>query len=179
MRGKIQLRKEPVELATIVARAIETVKPMIEFRGHQLDVSLPHESLLLDADPVRLVQVVGNLLTNSAKYTEQNGHIQIAVRQENGGAVLRVQDNGIGIAPDMLPHVFDLFVQADHSSSNSQGGLGVGLTLVRNLIELHGGTVAARSAGLERGSEFEIRLPLMAQPNRELGGSVLTVCCWL
>ena len=124
MRGKIELRREPVELATVVARAVETAQPLIEVQGHELDISLPPESLLLDADPVRLAQVVGNLLTNAAKYTEANGRIWLTARREGGEAVLSVRDNGIGIAPDMLPHVFELFVQVDHASTKAQGGLG-------------------------------------------------------
>jgi PAS domain S-box-containing protein len=161
MRGKVELRKEPVELATVVARAVETAKPLIEVQGHRLEISLPPDSLLLDADPVRLAQVVGNLLTNSAKYTEANGHIRLSAEREGDQAVLRVWDNGIGIASDMLPHVFDLFVQADHASTKAQGGLGVGLTLVKNLVGLHGGTVEAKSSGLGRGCEFVVRLPLV------------------
>ena len=133
MRGKIELRREPVELATVVARAVETAKPLIEVQGHQLEISLPPDSLLLDADPVRLAQVVGNLLTNSAKYTEANGHIWLTARREGDQAVLSVRDTGIGIAPDMLPHVFELFVQEDHASTKAQGGLGIGLTLVEPL----------------------------------------------
>src|SRR5262249_33916548 len=144
------------------ARAVETAKPLIEVQGHQLDVSVPQESLLLDADPVRLAQVVGNLLTNAAKYTAANGHIRLTAQREGGEAVLRVGDTGIGIAPDMLPHVFELFVQANHAAARSQGGLGIGLTLVKNLVEMHHGTVEARSAGLGQGSEFVVRLPLVA-----------------
>ena len=171
MRGKIELRKEPVELATVVARAVETAKPLIEVQGHQLNVTVPHESLLLDADPVRLAQVVGNLLTNSAKYTEANGHIWLTARREGGQAVLSVRDTGIGIAPDMLPHVFELFVQADHASTKAQGGLGIGLTLVKNLVEMHDGTVQARSGGLGKGSEFIVHLPLLTQARLEPGES--------
>ena len=163
MRGKIELRKEPLELATVVARAVETAQPLIELKGHQLEIAVPDESLLVDADPVRLAQVVGNLLTNAAKYTEACGHIAVSARRENGEAILSVRDDGIGIAPDMLPHVFELFVQADHAATRSQGGLGIGLTLVKNLIEMHDGTVVAQSAGLGNGSDFTIRLPLLAQ----------------
>jgi PAS domain S-box-containing protein len=161
MRGKIELRREPVELATIVARAVETVQPLIEVQGHQLDLSIAQESLLLDADAVRLTQVVGNLLTNSAKYTEPNGHIEVTANREGGEGVLRIRDSGIGIVPSMLPQVFELFVQADHTSTKAQGGLGIGLTLVKNLVEMHGGTVEGHSAGLGKGSEFVVRLPLL------------------
>ncbi len=122
--------------------------------------SCPLDRSSLEADPVRLAQVVGNLLTNAAKYTEPDGRIGLTVEQEGGEAVLRVRDTGIGIAPEMLPRVFDLFVQADHADSRSQGGLGIGLTLVRNLVEMHGGTVEARSDGLAKGTEFVVRLPL-------------------
>jgi PAS domain S-box-containing protein len=167
MRGKIDLRKEPVELSTIVARAVETVQSLIEVQGQRLSLSLPQESLLIDGDPVRLAQVVGNLLTNSAKYTEVNGHIWLSARLEGKDMVLSVRDDGIGIAPDMLPHVFELFVQADNASTKAQGGLGIGLTLVRNLVEMHGGTVTASSAGLGKGSEFSVRLPLMAHDPAE------------
>jgi signal transduction histidine kinase/ActR/RegA family two-component response regulator len=167
MRGKIELRKEWVELSTVIARAVETVQPLIEAQGHELTVQLPSESLALDADPIRLAQVVGNLLTNAAKYTEANGRIQLTAQREDGEAVLRVRDTGIGIAPDMLPRIFELFVQVDHAATKSQGGLGIGLTLVKNLVEMHHGTVEAHSAGLGRGSEFVIRLPLMPQEERQ------------
>jgi PAS domain S-box-containing protein len=162
MRGKIELRRERVELASVVARAVETVQPLVDAQGHRLGVSLPDESLPLDADPVRLAQVVGNLLTNAAKYTEPGGHIRLTAEREGDEAVLRVRDDGIGIAPEVLPRVFDLFVQVDHAATRSQGGLGIGLTLVKNLVEMHGGSVDARSAGLGRGSEFVVRLPISA-----------------
>jgi PAS domain S-box-containing protein len=166
MRGKIDLHKEPVELAVVVARAVETAQPLIEVQGHRLELSLPPESLLLDADPVRLTQVVGNLLTNSAKYTEPHGHIWISADREKGDVLLRVRDDGIGIAPDMLPHIFELFVQADHTSTKAQGGLGIGLTLAKNLVQMHGGSIEAHSEGLGKGCEFVVRLPLMVQqPN--------------
>jgi signal transduction histidine kinase/ActR/RegA family two-component response regulator len=160
MRGKIDLRRERVDLATVVARAVETVQPLIEAQGHEFTVDLPSESIPLDVDPFRLAQVIGNLLTNAAKYTEAKGRIWLTAGIESGIAVLRVRDTGIGIAPDMLPHIFELFVQVDHASTRSQGGLGIGLTLVKNLVEMHQGSVEAFSAGLERGSEFVVRLPL-------------------
>lgn len=167
MRGKIVLRRQPVELANVVARAVETVQSRIEDQGHRLDLSISPESMRLNADPIRLAQVIGNLLTNAAKYTEANGSIWLTAEREGGQAVLKVRDNGIGIAPDMLPHVFELFVQADHAATRSQGGLGIGLTLVKNLMEMHDGTVAARSAGPGQGAEFEIRLPLMTTEPHE------------
>jgi signal transduction histidine kinase len=162
MRGKIELRRERVELAAVVARAVETVQPLVDARRHELSVRLPPEPLPLDADPVRLAQVVGNLLTNAARYTEPGGRIRLAAERSGGEAVLRVRDDGIGIAPDVLPHVFELFVQADHAAARAQGGLGVGLTLVKNLVGLHGGSVEAHSGGPGEGSEFVVRLPLAA-----------------
>lgn len=164
MRGKIELRKELVELATVMACAVETAKPLIEAQGHELEISIPAESLLVDADSVRLAQVIGNLLTNSAKYSEANGRIWLSARRDGEQAVLTVRDTGVGIAPDMLPHVFELFVQADHRSVKAQGGLGIGLTLVKNLIEMHGGNVEAHSAGMGQGCEFVVRLPLQKRP---------------
>jgi PAS domain S-box-containing protein len=167
MRGKIELRKEPVELSSIVARAVETAQSLIEAQGQRLDVAMPSESMLLDADPVRLAQVMSNLLTNAAKYTQAGGHIWLTAFRDGHHAVVQVQDNGIGIATDMLPHIFELFVQADHSSTKAPGGLGIGLTIVKNLVEMHGGSVAAHSAGLGKGSQFEMRLPLLMTKRRE------------
>ncbi|HEX2474753.1 MAG TPA: GAF domain-containing protein, partial [Lacipirellulaceae bacterium] len=160
MRGKVELRKQPVELASVIARGVETAMPLIEVQGHELSVCVPPESLMLDADAVRLAQVIGNLLTNAAKYTESRGRICLSADRDDGHVSLRIRDNGIGIEADMLPHVFDLFVQVDKAAARSQGGLGIGLTLVKNLVEMHGGTVEAKSAGLGKGSEFIVRLPL-------------------
>jgi len=162
MRGKIELRRERVELASVVARAVETVQPLVDAQGHQLSVHVPPESLAIDVDPVRLAQVVSNLLTNAAKYTEPNGRLTLTAERDGGMAVLRVADNGIGIAPTMLHRIFDLFVQVDHASTKAQGGLGIGLTLVKNLMEMHGGTVEAHSGGLGCGCEFVVRLPIAA-----------------
>jgi len=161
MRGKIELRKEPIEFAAIIASAVETAQPLIEAQSHRLNVTIAPESLLLNADPVRLAQVVGNLLTNAAKYTEPHGEIRLTAERVDNQAVLRVKDNGIGIASEMLPHIFDLFVQADHAATRSQGGLGIGLTLVKNLVDMHDGLIEAHSEGLRKGSEFIIRLPIM------------------
>jgi PAS domain S-box-containing protein len=161
MRGKIDLRTERIELATVIARAIETAQPLIDASSHRLELEVPPDALFVQADPVRLAQVVGNLLTNAARYTDANGTIRLSAVRENGDAVLSVRDNGIGIAPDMLRSIFELFVQADHGSSRSTSGLGVGLTLVAKLVELHGGSVVARSDGIGRGSEFTVRLPLV------------------
>jgi PAS domain S-box-containing protein len=164
MRGKIELRRERVELATVVARAVETVQPLVDAQGHDLSVRLPTESLPIDGDPVRLTQVVGNLLTNAAKYTEPNGRIRLTAERDGDVTVLRVRDTGIGIAPHMLPRIFELFVQVDHATTKAQGGLGIGLTLAKNLVEMHNGTVEARSEGLGKGSEFIVRLPMSMEP---------------
>ena len=153
-RGKIQLKTEPVDVAVAVAGAVETSRPLIDARRHELTVVLPPEPLWLTADPVRLAQVLANLLNNAAKYTEEGGRIDLTVAREGGEAVFRVRDTGIGIAAEMLPRVFDLFTQVDRSLDRSQGGLGIGLTLVRRLVEMHGGTVQAFSDGPGRGSEF-------------------------
>jgi len=161
MRGKIELRREPVEPASIIARAVETAKPLIELQAHRLELAVADESLLMDADPVRLAQVVGNLLTNAAKYTEAGGLIRLTAERSGEHAVITVEDTGIGIDADTLPHVFELFVQAENAVTRAQGGLGIGLTLVKNLVELHGGMIEAESPGLGKGSRFTVRLPLL------------------
>lgn len=146
----------------IVDRAIESVRPLIDQRKHELSVSLPAELIWLQGDPTRLEQVVVNLLNNAAKYTDEGGQIQLTAQQEGFEVVLCVRDNGIGIAPELLPRIFDLFTQADRTLDRSQGGLGIGLSLAQKLVELHGGTVAANSAGLGQGSEFIVRLPALS-----------------
>lgn len=161
-QGKIKLAREPLDLAAILHRAIEASRPLIEARRHQLSIALPPEPVCLEGDLTRLVQVVGNLLNNAAKYTDEGGQIRIEATQEGEEAVVRVFDNGMGLPADLLPHVFDLFTQADRSLDRSQGGLGIGLTLVRQLVELHGGRVEARSEGFGRGSELTVRLPALA-----------------
>jgi len=160
MSGKIVLRKERVELATVVARAVETARPAVDAEGHELMVSLPREPIVLDADVVRLAQVLSNLLNNAARYTEAGGRIWIAAERAGGEVVIRVGDNGIGLAPEELTRIFDLFTQAAPGDFRSQGGLGIGLTLVRTLVEMHDGKVEAHSAGRGRGSEFVVLLPL-------------------
>jgi PAS domain S-box-containing protein len=160
-RGKITLKKEPVDLAAVVGRAVETCQALIEARRHQLTVSLPEAPVRLSGDPTRLEQVLTNLLNNAAKYTEEGGRIWLTAVREGSEAVLRVKDTGIGMDPKMLPKVFDLFVQAERRSDRSQGGLGIGLTLVRRLVEMHGGSVQALSPGLRQGSEFLVRLPVL------------------
>ena len=164
---KIELRKEPVDLARIVAHAVEPVRPYLEARGHKLNVHLGPEPMRLLADPARVGQILTNLLNNAAKYTPPGGEIELSVERAGDEVVLRVKDNGIGISPELLPKVFDLFVQADTSLDRSEGGLGIGLTLVKKLAEQHEGSVTAWSPGLGGGSEFTVRLPaLPAAPSQ-------------
>ena len=164
-RGRIELRQEPVELRRAVEGAVETARPFIEQRRHELSVSLPEEPLWIEADVTRIEQVLANLLHNAAKFTEPGGRIGLAAECQESEVVLRVRDSGSGISPDLLPHVFDLFVQEDRSLARSQGGLGIGLTLVRALVERHGGSVEAASEGPGHGSEFTVRLPLLDMPS--------------
>ncbi|MGE5756289.1 MAG: ATP-binding protein [Planctomycetaceae bacterium] len=163
-QGKIELRKEVNDLATIVRRSVEASRPLIEDRGHVLTVSLPPEAIPLEADPTRLKQILDNLLTNAAKYTDPGGRIELAVDREGGEVVIRVRDTGIGIAPEKLPRIFDLFVQAERRLDRALGGLGIGLSLVRSLVELHGWSITAHSDGPGRGSEFAVRLPAPPPP---------------
>jgi CheY-like chemotaxis protein len=165
-RGKIELRKEIVDLAAVVACTVEATRPLIEDRGQVLTVDLPPEPLRLEADPTRLEQVVANLFNNAAKYTPNGGHIWLAASQEGSELVLRVRDTGVGIAGDILPRIFEAFVQSDRVLHHSQGGLGIGLTLVRSLVEMHGGSVTAHSEGPGRGSEFVVRLPTLSPQQR-------------
>jgi signal transduction histidine kinase/ActR/RegA family two-component response regulator len=158
-RGKVSLAKRPIELATVVAKAVEATAPLLEQRRHQLEIAVPAEGLLVDADETRLTQVVSNLLANAARYTGSGGRVEVEAAREGVEIVLRVRDNGQGIEPSLLPHVFEMFVQGARGSDRAQGGLGLGLALVQSLTALHGGTVAARSEGLGRGSEFTVRLP--------------------
>ena len=159
-RGKIELRKGVVDLAEVIAAAVETSRPLVDAAGHELTLTLPPEALLIEADAVRLAQVFANLLNNAVRYTDPGGRIGIAAKRDDGSAVITVSDTGVGIAAEALPRVFDMFVQANARDSRAQSGLGIGLTLVRSLVEMHGGSVAARSAGVGRGSEFVVRLPL-------------------
>ncbi|MFL5411325.1 MAG: response regulator [Myxococcales bacterium] len=163
--GKIDLRRERVDVATAVARGVEMARPLIESKGHQLAVSVPVGALFVDGDVVRLAQVIGNLLHNAAKYTDPGGHIELAGAIDGADVTIRVHDDGQGIPADRLPAMFELFVQGDQPPDRSQGGLGVGLALVRSLVQLHGGRIDARSEGPGCGSEFVIRLP--AVPERQ------------
>jgi PAS domain S-box-containing protein len=158
-RGKVRLRKEPVDLAVVVARAVEAARPLLEANRHALEVSLPEGPVPLEADATRLEQVFANLLNNAAKYTEPGGSVRLSAERRGGEVVVRVRDSGCGIPAEVLPHVFDLFTQADRTLDRSQGGLGVGLTLVKGLVEMHGGSVAAHSDGPGQGSELVVCLP--------------------
>jgi signal transduction histidine kinase len=159
-RGKIRLTRRPVRLAEVVAHAVETSLPLIDARRHRLELSVPEDAGTVEGDFTRLAQVISNLLNNAAKYTAEDGLIRLSVEPVGGEAVLRVADNGAGIPPEMLPHIFDLFTQVDATLERSEGGLGIGLTLVRSLVAMHGGSVQAFSEGRGRGSEFVVRLPL-------------------
>jgi signal transduction histidine kinase len=158
-RGKLSLRTEVVDLAGIVAGAIETVRHLLTARGHRLTVSLPPEPVTLDADALRLEQVLTNLLANAAKFTDPGGHIRLTATAEARQVVVRIRDNGRGIAPDLLPRVFEPFRQGPDPGSQEAGGLGIGLALVKSLVELHGGSVAVASDGPGTGAEFIVRLP--------------------
>lgn len=162
-RGKIELRKEIVPISFIVDSAVETSRPLMTDAGHQLNVSVPSESISVNADPVRIAQVISNLLNNAAKYTEEGGQIGLTVRREGDNVVVAVRDNGLGIAPEMLPRVFDMFLQVDRTRQRAHGGLGIGLTLAKRLIQMHDATIEASSAGIGQGSEFRIRLPTVKQ----------------
>ncbi len=161
-RGSIALKKEPVDLVEIVNQAVEGAKHLYEARHHKLKLNLPKEEVVVEGDAVRLEQIVSNLLTNAAKYTKPGGRIVLTLESLGGGAVLSVADNGIGISSQLLPRIFDLFVQADVSIDRTQGGLGIGLTIVRRLVELQGGTVEVHSEGLQKGSTFVVRLPIFS-----------------
>jgi CheY-like chemotaxis protein len=162
-RGKIQLQIEPLDLCTVVSGAVETSRPRIDARKHHLDVRLPDDPVRIPGDLVRLTQVVSNLLNNAAKFQDEGGFISVRAEREGADAVIRVRDHGSGIAPDMISEVFELFAQAERTMDRAEGGLGIGLSLVKSLVEMHGGTVQAFSAGRGRGSEFTVRLPTLAE----------------
>jgi PAS domain S-box-containing protein len=172
-QGKVTLRKESISLNTVVERAIEATRPLIESRRHRLTVDVSPAPLLVVGDATRLIQVVANLLNNAAKYTEEGGSIALRTEVKGDRALIRVKDTGLGIAPELLPHVFELFIQGERSLDRSQGGLGIGLTLVQRLVELHGGRIEAFSAGLGKGSEFVVELPLAAAPVSEKTAAAL------
>ena len=158
-RGKVELLPERVELRRVIESAVEANRPLFDAAQHSLTVRLPTPTLWLKADVTRLAQVVGNLLNNAAKFTPEGGQIELAAYQEGGQVIIRVTDNGLGIAPELLPNLFAMFAQSRRTLNRAQGGLGIGLSLVRQLIELHGGTVSVTSAGVGCGSTFTLRLP--------------------
>jgi CheY-like chemotaxis protein len=162
-RGRIELRLEPLAIGAVVAQALETIEPQLRQKRHKVAVISSYEHLYVNGDFARLVQCVGNILVNAVKYTDAGGQIEVRLRAEDSSAVIEVTDNGLGIAPELLPRVFDIFVQGDCSGERAPGGLGVGLAIVKRLVEQHNGAVLARSAGAGQGSTFEIRLPRLAR----------------
>ncbi|HEV7800292.1 MAG TPA: PAS domain-containing protein [Burkholderiales bacterium] len=159
-RGKLELRTQRIALASIVEQALESCRPHLDAAGHALTIATPGTPIFVEADPVRLVQVLSNLLNNATKYTPNGGRIAVSVEVSGAHVRITVKDTGIGIAPEMIEQVFDMFIRADHSLERAHDGLGIGLTLAKRLVELHGGTLSARSAGLAQGSEFTVQLPL-------------------
>lgn len=167
-QGRIELRHERVDLSQVLHHAIETIRPSVDQAGHKLTVTLPSQPVYLHADPTRLAQVFGNLLSNSCKYSDPGCQISLAVEEQSGEVLVSVKDTGVGIPPEMLSKIFDMFMQVDHSLDRSQGGLGIGLTLVQRLVEMHGGSVSAFSEGKGRGSEFVVRLPILSEAKQPL-----------
>ncbi len=167
-RGKLELRKERVDLAVVLNNAVETCRPLIDSNGHKLTVGMPAQPVFVDADVTRLAQAFANLLSNAAKYSERGGRIALTAERQGGDAVVSVKDGGVGIPPDMLPKIFEMFTQVDRTLERSQGGLGIGLTLVKKLVDMHGGSVEAKSDGDGRGSEFVVRLPMASAAVREV-----------
>jgi signal transduction histidine kinase len=163
-KGKIELRRERIALASAVQDAVEVSRPLLEERCHEFSLRLPHQPVYVDADRTRLAQVFANLLNNAAKYTDKGGHVSLTVERHGSDAVVTVKDDGAGMPANLLPRVFDVFTQGDRSLERSQGGLGIGLSLVRGLVEMHGGRVEARSDGPGKGSEFIVRLPVLLSP---------------
>lgn len=179
--GKITLTVQPLSLDDVLAQAVETVEPRIAERRQTLVVEIPDSGLIIDGDRVRLTQAFSNLLGNASKYTGDFGQVRLSVTQQDGFAIIKVSDNGTGIAADVIPHIFDLFTQGPRSLARSEGGLGVGLNVVRNLISMHSGTVVARSEGIGHGSEFTVTLPVsvhaqLTAPPAETG-EVTGGCC--
>ncbi len=173
-RGKVELKAERVEISEIVAKAVETASPLLEQRRHYLELEIPAEGLLVYADPTRMAQVVANLLTNAAKYTEPGGLIQVRAWRDGSNVCVSVKDNGAGITSELLPRVFDLFQQGRTTLDRAGGGLGIGLALVKSLTTLHGGSVSAASEGPARGSEFRVCLPLLMREPAQSADAVTT-----
>jgi PAS domain S-box-containing protein len=172
-RGTVELRRERADLAGVVLRAVETSRPLLQQAGHDLTVSMPPTPVFVDADVTRLAQVFANLLNNAAKYTERGGHVRLSVDRRGAHVTVSVKDDGVGIPTDLLPVVFEMFVQVDRSLERTRGGLGIGLTIAKRLVEMHGGTIEASSAGTGTGSEFTVRLPAApdAEAEDEAGGA--------
>jgi PAS domain S-box-containing protein len=167
-QGRVALRKQDFDLAEAVRTAVEASRPLVAAAAHRLELELPEEPLRVHADPVRVAQVLSNLLNNAAKYTPDGGRISLSVRRDGAAAQIRVRDSGIGIAPEMLPRLFEKFAQLPGAAKHSHGGLGIGLSLARTLVELHGGTIQAMSTGEGKGAEFVVSLPaLAASPSQE------------
>ena len=164
--NKLELRKSRIELSDVLFAAVETSRPLLEMCGQEFTVRTPAESIPLDGDLTRLAQVVANLLNNAAKYTERGGRVWLTAERQGSDAVIRVRDTGVGIPADLLPRVFDMFAQGEGSLERSRGGLGIGLSLVKRLVQLHGGSIEALSDGPGRGSEFVVRLPVVLTPRR-------------
>ena len=174
-RNQLELRKTSVNLTLVIEQSVETSRAALEAAGHTLTLIPSLEPLFLEADPERLAQVFENLLTNACKYTDPGGCITVAVEQQGSDAVVRVTDNGIGIPPTLLAQVFQQFVQVDRSGKRAQGGLGIGLALVKRLVELHGGSITARSEGVGRGTEFVVRLPMLPGQSAEFDAAAFSV----
>ncbi len=174
-RGKIDLRRQTVEIADVVAAAVETASPLLEERHHRLQIDIPRAGLMVSGDVTRLTQIVVNVLSNAAKYTEPRGEIHVSARRHEQQVELRIRDTGIGISAEMLPQIFDLFTQERQALDRAQGGLGLGLTIVRSLVQLHGGTIKAHSDGLGKGSEFVMRFPVASERVRAPGGPAASV----
>jgi CheY-like chemotaxis protein/nitrogen-specific signal transduction histidine kinase len=164
-QGRIELTRGPLELGAVIAQAMEAVEPLLRDKGHRVSVVSGSRPLHVNGDNARLVQCVSNVLTNAAKYTDRHGEIRVHSYADGASAVIEISDNGMGIPTELLPRIFDLFVQGDRALDRSQGGLGIGLSVVRRLVEMHGGQVVARSAGAGKGSSFAIRLPLIERPS--------------
>ena len=164
--GKLELRKERLPLASVVNSAVEASRPLMGQMGHKLTVTLPEQPIIVDADMTRLAQVFLNLLNNAAKYSDRGGHIRLNVESQGSEVVVTVKDNGIGIDADKLPKVFEMFTQLGGTFERSQGGLGIGLTLVKRLVDMHGGSVEAKSDGPALGSEFVVRLPVVLEASQ-------------
>jgi PAS domain S-box-containing protein len=175
-RGMLELKKSPTELTSVIGAAIETARPMLDTKQHHLALDLPTAPVQLEADAVRLAQVFSNLLINAAKYTDPGGQIRLRAVHEGDTVVVSVSDNGIGIPPELLPRVFNMFFQSDEALGRAEGGLGVGLSLVKGLVALHGGSVEARSQGPEKGSEFVVRFPTGTPLPDRLGAESETEC---